>query len=91
MNDVNQLTEHQRQWLAHIEAAQQSQLSLADYARTQGLAPQSLYQWRNVFKQKGIEPGSSRKVSAFAQVQVAATTVTEPTEASIRLKLGREL
>jgi transposase-like protein len=91
MNDLNQLTDQQRQWLAHIEAAQQSHLSLADYARTQGLPPQSLYQWRNVFKQKGIGPGSSRKASAFAQVQVTATTLTEPAEGNLRLKLGREL
>jgi transposase-like protein len=90
MNDLNQLTEQQRHWLAHIEAAQQSSLSLAAYAHAQGLAPQSLYQWRNLFKQKGILPGSPRQVSTFAQVQVM-TTRNESAERGIRLKLGRGL
>jgi hypothetical protein len=90
MNDLTQLTDQQRHWLAHIEAAQQSSLSLAAYARTQGLAPQSLYQWRNLFKQKGILPGSPRKVSTFAQVQVMST-MTNSAEAPIRLNLGSGL
>lgn len=39
MNDFTQLTDQQCYWLTHIEAAQQSSLSLAAYARNQGLAP----------------------------------------------------
>lgn len=87
MNDFTQLTGQQRHWLAHIEAAQQSSLSLAAYARNQGLAPQTLYQWRHLFRQQGRLPASPRKVANFAQVQVMAT-MTGAADAPIRLALG---
>jgi len=87
MNDFTQLTDQQRHWLAHIEAAQQSSLSLAAYARNQGLAPQTLYQWRHLFRQQGRLPASPRKVANFAQVQVMAT-MTGAADAPIRLELG---
>lgn len=49
---INPTTEKQRYWLRHIEAAERSELSTADYARANNITAQRLYQWRNLLKSK---------------------------------------
>lgn len=47
------------QWLGHLQGWKDSQLSLAAYARSQGLSLWSMYQWRNVLRVKVTGPMSS--------------------------------
>lgn len=48
------LTKKQQFWLAHLEAADHSGLSLAEYAKANNLNAQTLYQWRYAFKSRPV-------------------------------------
>ena len=49
-------TEMQRQWAEVLEEAEASGMSLADYARANNFAAQTLYQWRSVLKEREKPP-----------------------------------
>jgi len=52
MNEV--LTEKQQFWFEHLEAADHSGLSIADYAKANSLKAQTLYQWRSTLKSRSV-------------------------------------
>ena len=43
-------TRKQQYWYEHLQKADRSGSSLADYARLNDIPPQKLYQWRNTLK-----------------------------------------
>ena len=60
------LTEKQQYWSDQLQRAEESGISLADYARANDIEPQKLYQWRSTLKK---------------QVTTAVTTETHFTQA----------
>ena len=46
------LTAKQQFWSNHLQNAEQSNGSIADYARQNNLVPQRLYQWRNALRKQ---------------------------------------
>jgi|AntAceMinimDraft_1070359.scaffolds.fasta_scaffold18401_3 hypothetical protein len=46
------LTAKQQYWSSHVQNAEQSNCSMADYARQNNISPQSLYQWRNTLRKR---------------------------------------
>ncbi len=50
------LTEKQQYWANHLQQADAFDGSMADYAKSQGLLPKVLYQWRGLLRQRGILP-----------------------------------
>ena len=68
------LTKQERHWLAHLQRCAESGLTLAAYARSQGLVVNTFYGWHSRLKERGLakpEPAST----VFHRVTV------EPTEA----------
>ena len=61
-----QLTAKQQHWSEVLESAENSGLSLVEYAKANQLEPQSLYRWRNQLKKSTIEKTES--VTQFSQV-----------------------
>ena len=43
----NDLTAQQRRWLNHFQQCQKSGLSMAAYARSQGIQEKAFYYWRS--------------------------------------------
>jgi predicted transcriptional regulator len=62
------LTEHQREWLEHVQACRARGLSLKAYAEQAGLDVQRLYRWHRRLKQLGLTVGIEEV--DFAAVQV---------------------
>lgn len=60
----------EKKWQAHVQAALQSGLSLAEYARRQRIPVQRLYQTRYVIKQHQQRQAKRAKPSAFALVRL---------------------
>lgn len=56
------LTAKQQYWSQHLEQADHFDGSLADYARSQGLSAQHLYQWRNVLRKREITEVATKTV-----------------------------
>lgn len=56
------LTSKQQYWSQHLEQADHFDGSLADYARSQGLSAQHLYQWRNVLRKREITEVATKTV-----------------------------
>jgi hypothetical protein len=48
------LTERQQFWLTHIKASEESNGTVADYARSQQLKIRDIYNWRNKLSDLGI-------------------------------------
>jgi len=48
------ITERQQFWLEHVEAAAAHDGSIADYARSEGLKPKELYQWKTLLARRGL-------------------------------------
>jgi len=46
------LTEKQQFWSEQLQRAEESGISLADYARANDIEPQKLYQWRSTLKKQ---------------------------------------
>ena len=46
------LTAKQQFWSNHLQNAEQSNGSIAEYARQNNIVPQRLYQWRNAFRKQ---------------------------------------
>ena len=65
----SELTERQREWLAHLRACRARGLSLKAYAEQQGLNLQRFYHWHRRLKQLGL-------VAAAAPVRFAAVRVS---------------
>ena len=79
------LTERQRTWLKHIEAAASSGGTLAAYATANGLEVKQLYQWKTALRRRGLLPDKRR--SAFVMV-ATPTALVSPTSCSITLPNG---
>lgn len=56
------LTAKQQYWSQHLLQADSFEGSLADYARSQGLSAQHLYQWRNVLRKREITQVATKTV-----------------------------
>ncbi len=54
--EASGLSENQRRWLEHLQAADQSGLTLRDYARQRGLSVKKLYSWKQDLKRRGVLP-----------------------------------
>ncbi len=77
--NTNCLTDKQTFWLAHLERCAQRDISLAHYAREEGLNIQSLYSWKQFFakKQKNSDAVLSRpstSISPFIKARVVSPT-----------------
>jgi hypothetical protein len=59
MSDTT-ITERQQFWLDHFHAADTFDGSLAEYARSAGLKPKELYQWKTLLVRRGLLAGKRR-------------------------------
>jgi len=73
-------TDKQRHWAKILEEAESSEMSLADYARTNNLGVQALYQWRSTLKMQ--QPSVQKRSVHFSQV------VTTPNSCALSLELS---
>ncbi len=62
------LTKRQQHWLAHINACQQQDGSIKDYAQQQGIELRALYDATNRLVKAGVQPGKTR--SDFQRVKI---------------------
>ncbi|MGK0473193.1 MAG: hypothetical protein ACJAR0_003689 [Candidatus Azotimanducaceae bacterium] len=46
------LTAKQQFWSSHLNNVEQSNCSIADYARQNNITPQTLYRWRNTLRKR---------------------------------------
>ena len=58
------ITERQQFWLEHFQAAEEFDGSLAAYARSAGLKPKELYQWKTILVRHGLLAGTPASVTA---------------------------
>ena len=76
-----ELTENQRFWKAHLEAAESFDGTKADYARLHGLDKQKLYHYKNYFR-------STATTSMFVQVKQTTQTTVSPSGVTVMLPNG---
>lgn len=57
------ITERQQFWLKHFQAAEEFDGSLAAYARSAGLKPKEVYQWKTILVRRGLLAGSPEPVT----------------------------
>lgn len=69
-------------WLNHVEAANNSGLSIAQYAKRHEIKAQQLYHWRSVIK------NSSNTVSTDVKFTRVVTTSMPSTSSRVTLKLS---
>ena len=82
----NNLTAQQRRWFNHFQQCQNSGLSMAAYARSQGLPIKSFYYWRK--RLFGQQPEQIDQGPEFHPVQITASDVPDrPERLSILLRL----
>ncbi|MEM1174025.1 MAG: hypothetical protein AAGI27_04380 [Pseudomonadota bacterium] len=67
------ITQRQQYWLDHIRAAGDFDGSIADYARSEGLKPKELYQWKTLLAKRGLLNGvtledAAASASGFVRV-----------------------
>jgi hypothetical protein len=77
--DNKSLSESEQFWLGHYRRWQESELSLAAFARSQGLVVNSFYGWHRRLKLRGLakpEPAST----VFHRVTVKSTEATSSSE-----------
>ena len=60
-------SERARFWRQHLEQADRSGLTLADYADRHELSRQSLYQWRSTFRKHAPGPVDEQRLT-FAEI-----------------------
>ncbi|TVQ50567.1 MAG: hypothetical protein EA371_00490 [Gammaproteobacteria bacterium] len=90
MSDIA-ITERQQYWLEHLQAAAAFDGPLAEYARSAGLKPQTLYSWRAVLRSRGLlEPQAAERRSGFVEV-IGSTPTTPPSAVSLLLPNGVRL
>jgi hypothetical protein len=82
----NDLTAQQRRWFNHFQQCQNSGLSMAAYARSQGLQIKSFYYWRK--RLLGQQAEQIAKGPEFHPVQITSPDVPDrPERMSILLRL----
>jgi hypothetical protein len=82
----NDLTAQQRRWFNHFQQCQNSGLSMAAYARSQGLQIKSFYYWRKRLLGQQAEPIVKRP--EFHPVQITPPDVAgRPERMSLLLRL----
>jgi hypothetical protein len=74
------LTSKQQYWHEHLQHADRTAGSLADYARLNDIPPQKLYRWRNVLKSRVMTEISTE--TRFTQV---VTPLSAGTSLTVRL------
>lgn len=82
------MTERSVFWANHLKAIDAEGISARAYAAREGLAIQSLYQWRQKLSQSQRLHGSNSTVgmtSGFVAVKVTETMVSEPVRWMLRL------
>jgi transposase len=87
------MTERSVFWANHLKAIDAEGISARAYAAREGLAIQSLYQWRQKLSQSQRFHGADSAVSmtsGFVAVKVTETMVSEPGRWMLRLR-GVEL
>jgi hypothetical protein len=83
----NDLAAQQQRWLDHFQQCQQSGLSMAAYARSQGIPEKTFYYWRSRLVGRQAEQTPVKDI-AFHQVQVTPPDVPgRPERVSIQLRL----
>ena len=85
------LTDKQRYWKEHLDAAQGFDGTLVGYARTQGLDVKTLYGYRTLFRRRDREVAAPSK---FVQAAVAPLSVSIQLPNGIRVSVcaqGAEL
>lgn len=75
---MTKITEKQRYWLNHFQAAETSGTSLTGYARQHELDPKLFHSWVHQLRKRGLIPAAERRRSSgsFARVGSAEQTVT---------------
>jgi len=68
-NRDSELTERQGYWLSHIRRIRELRLSMAAYARDQGISVAALYYWKKRLKALGVLPDEVA-VAGFAAVRI---------------------
>ncbi|MDH5325314.1 MAG: hypothetical protein OEZ68_02455 [Gammaproteobacteria bacterium] len=63
----DKLTEKQRAWLKHIEAAREQNIPLSRYAKENKLSLISLYGWNKTLKSKGVIGGGKARDNPFVR------------------------
>ena len=66
------ITERQQHWLDHIQAAETFDGSIADYARSEGLKPKELYQWKTLLSKRGLLNDAAAAATDTGFVRVIA-------------------
>ena len=81
------MTERSIFWANHLRAIEAEGISAKAYAAREGLAIQSLYQWRQKLGQTQRSHGADRVSvsSGFVAVKVTETRVSEPTSWMLRM------
>jgi hypothetical protein len=70
------LTDKQRQVLAHVERARSQGTPLSEYAKAQGVSARVIYDGMAALRRKGVLPGSRpSSKSGFVAVRVASGVV----------------
>jgi hypothetical protein len=83
----NDLAAQQQRWLDHFQQCQKSGLSMAAYARSQGIQEKTFYYWRSRLLGRQAEQTPVKGI-AFHQVQVTPPDVPGcPGRVSIQLRL----
>jgi hypothetical protein len=83
----NDLAAQQQRWLDHFQQCQKSGLSMAAYARSQGIQEKTFYYWRSRLLGQQAEQTPVNGI-AFHQVQVTPPDVPDrPEQVSIQLRL----
>jgi transposase-like protein len=72
------ITEKQKYWLDHFQAADSSRMSLAGYARKHELDPNHFHSWVHQLRKRGLIPAAKprRSSRSFARVEPAEQAVT---------------
>ena len=83
----NDLAAQQQRWLEHFQQCQKSGLSMAAYARSQGIQEKTFYYWRSRLLGRQAEQTPVKGI-AFHQVQLTPPDVPDRQErVSIQLRL----
>jgi hypothetical protein len=65
------LTEHQRSWLAHVQACREAGTTMRAYAAERGLNLPAFYSAKALLRRKGaLEPKAQREKPCFAKARV---------------------
>jgi hypothetical protein len=70
----NDLTAQKRRWLTHFQQCQNSGISMAAYARSQGIPEKTFYYWRSRLLGQQAEP-KAVKEPEFHPVQITPSDV----------------